>query len=480
MTKTPFEYAADIFDPPGPRYDLDPIAWCESKGIFLWSKQKEIISGLVTDDVAVHSCHNIGKSFTAAAAAAWWLDSHPPGQAFVVTTAPTGHQVKAVLWREIGKLHGRPELGLPGRVNMTEWYIGQEIVAFGRKPNDYEPTAFQGIHARYVLVILDEACGIPQQLWDAASSLASNEFSRQLAIGNPDDPQTEFRSVCEPGSGWHVVHVGWEHTPNATGEKVPKALREVLISERWVRSRQKRWTEESPVYISKVQGLFPTDATDGVIPHGWATQCRYLELGTSAEVEVEGGLDPARGGEDKAVLWVRRGPVAVTKYEWPYTPDPKDLAEKALEVVQNHGIVRLKIDAEGLGWGISGILDTFKEQGRHSCQSIPVYTNIAADDAEKFHNRRAEIWWGARERSRLAGWDLGVVEDDDIADLCAPRYFTDAKGRTQIEKKEDIKKRLGRSPDSGDALILAYLDVLTDAQVYGNVLTSIRLPGVRR
>lgn len=130
------------------------------------------------------SCHGSGKSFRAARIAAWWLSTHAPGEAFVVTTAPTYKQVHAVLWREIGRAHRLADL--PGRITLEdEWYIGQELVGFGRKPADYDPSAFQGIHARYVLVIIDEAGGVPKAIFDAVDSLATNIHARVLAIGNP-------------------------------------------------------------------------------------------------------------------------------------------------------------------------------------------------------------------------------------------------------------------------------------------------------
>lgn len=190
--------AADLIFPEGEQYINDPVRWANDRlGATLWSRQKEIIES-VRDfpQTAVMSCHDIGKSFIAATTCCWWIDSHPPGTAFVVTTAPSGPQVKAILWREINRMH--KAAGLAGRTNLTEWYLDKEIVAFGRKPSEYTPDAFQGIHAIYVLVVLDEACGIPESLWDAASTLTTNEYSRTLAIGNPDDPFSRFERVCRP------------------------------------------------------------------------------------------------------------------------------------------------------------------------------------------------------------------------------------------------------------------------------------------
>ena len=125
----------------------------------------------------------------AAMAACWWIDSHAPGEAFVLSTAPTAPQVRAVLWRNINRIHA--SAGLPGRCNQVEWLMptgddSEELVAIGRKPSEHSEGAFQGIHARYVLVILDESQGVPETLWTATESIASNKNARILAIGNPD------------------------------------------------------------------------------------------------------------------------------------------------------------------------------------------------------------------------------------------------------------------------------------------------------
>src|SRR5262252_8229661 len=83
----------------------DPVTWTfERMHGFIWSKQKEILES-VRDNryTAVPACHGPGKSYAASACAAWWVDVHPPGEAMVVTTAPTDHQVKTILWKEIAR-----------------------------------------------------------------------------------------------------------------------------------------------------------------------------------------------------------------------------------------------------------------------------------------------------------------------------------------------------------------------------------------
>jgi hypothetical protein len=83
----------------------------------------------------------------------------------------------------------------------------QTLVAFGRKPSDRNPTGLHGFHRKYLLVIIDECAGVPEELWEAANSLASNARGRVIAVGNPTDPNSHFAEVCKPGSGWEVQKI---------------------------------------------------------------------------------------------------------------------------------------------------------------------------------------------------------------------------------------------------------------------------------
>src|SRR4029077_8642526 len=232
----PLAVAADILEK-GAGLTLEEF--CERYlGESLYSKQREITKSVEEHRrTAVKSCHDAGKSYIASRTAAWWIKYPPPGEAFVVSTAPSNDQVRGILWREINKVHRKGHLG--GRINQTEWWINNELVAFGRKPQDQDPGAFQGIHAKYVLVILDEACWIPKDLWMAAGSLAANEYSRILAIGNPDDPGGHFAEVCKPGSGWNVIRISYRDTPNFTNELGTEQLRPLLISKYYVDEMRK-------------------------------------------------------------------------------------------------------------------------------------------------------------------------------------------------------------------------------------------------
>ena len=463
--------AADLIDPPELRWRRDPVAWVtERTRGELYAKQREILEAVRDHHrVAVKSCHSAGKSWTAAETVCWWLDSHPVGDARVVTTAPSTKQVEAVLWYEINRVHARA--GLVGRTNLTEWYVGKEMVAFGRKPADYDPTAFQGVHARYLLVVLDEAYGIPKELWDAAESLASGEHSRILAIGNPDGPG-EFQNVCKPTSGWHVIRISYRDTPNFTGEPVSPALAEVLIAPHWVESRRKRWGPDSALFQSKCEGEFPSGGDPfAVVQYDWARLCQLADLPEDPAVR-EGGIDVGAGG-DRTIIRERVGPVAGRELVF-IDRDPMRTVGLLAQAIEEWGLTRVRVDSGGIGWGIFGRLKelsrrhNYAGEGTHGAEVIPInFGSLPSPGLEKkYLNKRAELWWVVgRELSRLGTWDLRNVDDDTIHELTTPRYeILDSHGKVKIEPKKDIIERLGFSPDSAEALLLAFFKTHTQAK----------------
>lgn len=442
------------------KYGADPVRWVRERlRQTAWSKQREILTALRDHRrIAVRSCHGVGKSHIAAVAVAHWLDTHPPGEAFVVTTAPTAAQVRAILWRYIRRNHKRGLL--PGRVNQTEWFIDDEMVAYGRKPADQDESSFQGIHARYVLVVIDEACGVPEQLWIAADALTTNTDCRILAIGNPDNPAAHFRKVCMPGSGWHVIGISAFDSPNLTGEEVPEELSRVLVSADWVEEKRGEWGEDNPLYKSKVLGEFADDAPNQVVRTADIYACRTAPDHKHAPddlLPVELGVDVGGGG-DETVIRERRGVQAGR--EWRATTDrPEQIAPLVLAAIKETGATAVKIDSIGIGFGVIGELRNLSGKGVHKAHIDAVNVAEKASEPGKFINLRAELWWQVgRGLSERGGWDLSSMANGDttVAQLLEPRWSVDPQGRIRVEPKDDIRKRLGRSPDNADALLLAF------------------------
>jgi hypothetical protein len=468
-TKTRAQAFAELANPPQRRYRREPATWAvERGGLELWSAQREIMESVRDNRLtAVHSCHQIGKSFIASAVVCWFLDTYPAGEARVVTTAPTAPQVKAILWHEINQLH--KNAGLPGRLNMTEWYLGNQLVAFGRKPSDYSDSAFQGVHARYFLVVLDEACGIPTSLWTAASTLAANEHSRILAIGNPDNPVGEFADNCRPDGDWNVIGVGYEDTPNFTGEEVSGRLKEMLISKVWVDDRRRKWGEDSALFQSKCRGVFPTVGDPWqVVPKAWAERCRWLDHAPQPTADVEAGVDVA-AGNDRLVVTIRQG-TRVLAVEYFVESDPEKAVGRVALFLREWNVRRAKVDAIGVGWGVYGALRSSSSHHHpdlaamtHATEVIPINVSNSASPSQQhlYMNRRAELWFLGRDLSKDMGWDFAGlpsdVVDDLIHELTLPRYeIVDASGRVKVESKDKIRDRLKASPDLAESCLLAF------------------------
>lgn len=452
--------------------ELERLIWLEDPNAFiedrchekLWSKQREIAQSVVHNRrTAVHSCHESGKSFLAARLAAWWLCTHKPGEAFVVSSAPTGRQVRVILWREIGNIHAKA--GLPGRTNQTEWMMdmpagNEAIVAFGMKPDDMSPTAFQGIHAKYVLVIFDEACGIAAALWDAADSLVANDYSRMLAIGNPDDPETEFHEVCSPGSGWNVIGISYKDTPNFTNEKVPDEIRPLLIGSFWVEEKKKKWGEDNPLYISKVLGEFPTTTTDGLIPLRWIrmAQERELEPGLPNELGVDIG-----GGTDPNIIAHRRG-FWVRVIRKDLEPDTMKTCGHIIQALRATGADCAKVDIIGIG---RGVVNRGKELKKPfigiNVAEKPITRptkrekRLGKKPDQEFANLKAEGYWNLRTLFQEGTIDIDPLDDDLAAQLAALKYDANSRGETIILPKKELREEIHRSPDEAEAVMLAFI-----------------------
>jgi hypothetical protein len=153
------------------------------------------------------------------------------------------------------------------------------------------------------------------------------------------------------------------------------------------------------------------------------------------------------------------------KDEWKW--NGKDTAESAgrlLKACKELNASDAYIDVIGVG---AGVVDTAREQAeRQGVRTNIVGVNVAenARNEEEYANLRSEAWWAARESldpKNPAAVSLAGCSEDLIGDLSAVKYKIDSSGRTQVEKKEDIKKRLGRSPDDGDAYCLCVMGQYT-------------------
>lgn len=191
------------------------------------------------------------------------------------------------------------------------------------------------------------------------------------------------------------------------------------------------------------------------------------------------GVDVARGGEDSTVINSRWGDVfgPLTVKPGRETPDGASVEGLAVEAVRGHRGVPINIDV--IGWGASPH-DSLKAAG-YNVEGVNFAHKsrlTAVNEQYQFINLRAECWWRMREALDPQNGRSVVLPDDPelLADLKAPRFEVRANG-LKIESKEDIRERIGRSPDRGDAVVLAnYRRELPGKPLFPGLAPSIHKP----
>jgi hypothetical protein len=465
---------------PERRLPADPVEFAHEAGVHLWSKQREIARSVVENrETLVPSCHQAGKTFLAATIGAWWIAGAPAGERWLVTSAPSERQIRALLWRELARAHHRH--GLQGSIAGVQWHVGpaggRTMVGIGMKPQDYTDSEqamqrFQGFHApEGVLVILDEATGIPSWLWTAVDTITGGDVDRVIAIGNPDDPSSAFAKRCDastgstraPGQryvtrlGAHVIPIDAFATPNLTGEPCPEYVRKQLLSASTVARWGEQWGTDNPLYVSKVRGLFPDRSTHNVIGpnlirRAWVNDFAGAEMGCY-------GLDVARSVHgDESALYRDRGGVIRAIDTW-RNPDLTRTAEHVFRLTSRVPAIPIVVDVAGVGAGAfdilrRGMVGELGEVGR-ARTVIPFTASGNARQPRDYDTRRTEIWWAARQELEAGLWDLDEEDDELAAQLQAPRWRVDGRGRIHVETKEELASRGVSSPDRADAALMA-------------------------
>lgn len=471
------------------RTPRDPLGWAAHHGIWLWSMQREFATSVQANKrTVVQSGAGIGKSYITAMIVCWWVVTHPAADVYVWTTAPGTEQVSGVLWQEIRKLHAA--LSLPGRITLdNKWWIGSILVASGRKPAnkaakaEEDPDTGQGFHCRFLLVVLDDAGGLDEWLWDTAENITTGDDCRIAATGNPDHSGSKFAKVCDSHPLWYHIAVSVFDSPNFTDEwrEAPPDILPRLTTKTWVEERRTEWGEEDRRYVSKVLGRFPADHPDQVVPAADLAACYFAEPQPPDRLlPAELGVDVGGGG-DWTIIRERRGVRAGRRWAR-RTDKPEQAGDLLIEVINITGATSVKIDGIGIGWGLAGEVRNRIKRGdvQHPCDVHVVIVSEKATDERKYKNLRAQLWWEVgREQCQRREWDLSQMEDPGgktREQLLIPRWFPDLKDRVQIESKDDIRSRTGgESPDDADALLLAYHVPHDGLGAYWEALTSGRL-----
>lgn len=457
-------------EPVYPEYVNDPDRFArEVLGITFWERQKEIAESVRDNKrTCVVAAHSVGKTVDAACLGLWWLSVHE--HAKLVTVAQTHTQLNSLLWHAMRQYAKGAKKRIPGEIYDTpRWEFGsKQRLAFGlspRKASEIDVVAMQGAHDEYLMVILEEAGGLSQYVWQAALSLVTGEKNRLLTIGNPIGESGPFYDASKSPNYKHIHISCFEHPNVIEGrEIIPGAVSQGWVEEcitEWCRPTDNpgptsfewkgQWYDPLPVFQSRVLGLFAAEQADQLIALLWVESAiaRWQEATPVGERVL--GMDIARHGSNETCLVFRIGDVI----QWIKRRRGNDIAENVgwlISTIQETGAERAFVDDVGIG---GGVVDVVRAQG-YAVEGVNV--QHPAHQRSKFANIHDEMWWTVREKLRVG--DMALPDDSKvIADLTAMRHKGhDLQGRLMLEKKEDMMKRLGRSPDTGDALALSYAD----------------------
>jgi hypothetical protein len=485
------------------RYRSHPDEYArEVLGVELTPEQTGILQSLVENRrTAAKASHAIGKTFTAAVAACWWYDCWD--EHIVYITAPTWKQCLGLTFKQVKRF--RRSKRMAGEILESGVVRDEDKDAAGahfiQALNAESGEGFQGEHAAPILIIVEEAVGVPTYIFEAIDGLMTHPDCRVLEIANPTDEATSFGDHCS-SSVYNVLSVSVFDHPNIEAElrceppPFPLAVRllwlkemlekecdrtdeqtgdafefyslpviEAAINGRSIRADSEKWFYlPNAVFQGRALGEFPTQADRQAIPRGWLTNLPILE----PEGKPEIGCDTARFGTDRTTIFVKQGPCALRGREVRMMDNvavASALREESKEAERLTGYparcakvedgIPIKIDTTG-GLG-TGPYDMLKSEGYNVIAVNSSSTDV--NEPDSFKNIRSELYWATRENARLNRLDFSRLPKDIrenlIRELSTPTWKPDSAGRKIVAEKEKIKKDLGFSPDLADGWNLA-------------------------
>lgn len=445
------------------RWHNSPVAWArDCLNVNLAGYQAEILDALpVRRRVAVRGPHGLGKSFSGSILVNWFATTRDmAGKDWkIITTASAWRHLEIYLWPEIHKWAGRIDFETLGRAPYDR---RTELLALNLKLRhgaasavaSNQPERIEGAHAEELLYLLDEAKIIPPETWDSIEGAFSNagpdtaDNAYAFAMSTPGPPAGRFYDIHRRAPGyedWWTRHV-----------RLEEAIEGGRISRQWAEQRKLQWGADSAIYHNRVLGEFHASDEEAVIPLAWIEAAieRWHAWDRAGRPSQGGplwtGTDVGRGG-DESVLAARDNHVITLEGH-----RRRDTMATVGMLQQRDG--RAIIDAIGLG---AGVYDRMRELGARPVAYIGAGKTARRDRTGKlgFTNVRSAAYWHVRELLDPAFDPVLALPPDDlmISDLTTPKWEeqTGLPPKIKVEPKDRVVARLGRSPDRGDAVVMA-------------------------
>jgi hypothetical protein len=311
-------------------------------------------------------------------------------------------------------------------------------------------------------------CGVERAIYDASEGILTSENTYVLLIGNPTDPTSAFFDKFQPDSGFHTITVSSFDTPNV---KHKRLIYPALCKPTWPEEKEKQWGKDSPMYQARVEGQFPVEGADVLIPlrYTLAALNKWEEISTQKE-EVEQyvlnciACDVARKGDDRTVIGLKfvkdedkeeTREVIFTIVEDCVklkTTETSGLLKEWCDRIKDRD-VSIKVDDIGVG---GGVVDQLEDDGYNVIPVNNAESPTEVDTDMLFLNLRAQCYWRVRE-DFLDG-KIAINDEELASELSKITWKPTRQRKIQIESKEDIKERIGKSPDKADCVALSYAE----------------------
>ena len=399
--------------------------------------------------MAIASGRGIGKSALVSWLVLWMLSTRIG--ATVIVSANSEAQLRSVTWAELTKwtamlINAHWWEVSATRLMPAKWLT--DIVerdmhkgvrywsAEGKLWSEENPDSYAGVHnADGVMLIFDEASGIPDSIWAVSSGFFTENTPNRfwLAFSNPRR-NTGYFFEC-----FNAKRDFWRtRTIDARDvEGTDKAVYQQIIDEYGADSYQAH---------VEVYGIFPESGEDQFISPVLVDDAVKREVEPDMTAPVIVGVDPARFGSDSTVIVTRRGReiLSIRRYKG---DDTMTVVGHVIETIEEYDPAMVVIDEGGVG---GGIVDRLKEQ-RYKVRGVN-FGNRSKNPL-MWGNKRAEMWGAMREWLKTAN----LPPDRALkADLTGPIYKPDSKGSIFLESKKDMKARGLASPDAADALAVTF------------------------
>lgn len=411
---------------------------------------------------ALQACAGPGKTAVLAISALNFMScygdigEHPKGAALSVT----GDNLYDNLWPEIAKWRNKSELmqrifelnndALFARDHPGTWFLSARTFSKTADPEEQGRT-LSGLHAKYVLILIDESGDIPIQVLktgEQAFASSTCAFGRIVQAGNPTSLSGMlYAAAGELADQWNLIRI--------TGDP-DDPDRSPRIDIEWAKKQIETWGRFDPWVMSYILGKFPPSSINQLIGPDEVAEAmkRILKEEDYIMVQKRLGVDVARFGDDKTIIFPRQG-LAAFRFKELRKADSFEIAG-AIEVSKaNFGSEAEYVDDTG-GWS-AGVQDEMIRRGK---PLIPINMSKGAQDP-RYYNKRSECIF------RMCQWAKrgALPMDTELKkELCAYTYTMDG-GKLRVVEKEKLKAILKHSPDKSDSLSLTFADVDVPASV---------------